>query len=104
MNSTMIDVAVELLGKSYMVKCSVTEMDALKQAAHYLEEKMRLLQKKSDPINLDKVIIVAALNVVHQLLEKETYVHSVNQRLQALHNQVEHVLQSVAQRELQPTE
>ncbi|EKD54541.1 MAG: hypothetical protein ACD_60C00072G0010 [uncultured bacterium] len=101
MSHTMIDTAVEILGKTYLVKCSVAEVDALQRAAEYLERKIRTLQESNTVINVDKILIITALNVTHQLLEKENHVQDVNQRLQALQNKIERALMPGIQLELQ---
>jgi len=68
---------------------------------------MRLI-RESGILNLDRVAIITALNVVHQLLtleqQKNQHAHAINQRLMALQAKVENALSQNATMELQPAE
>ena len=104
----MNDVAgtsVEIFGKVYHIKCPEEEVNALQRAALYLEEKMRLM-RESGVLSADRVAIITALNVVHQLFmleqQKNQYAQSMNQRLQALQRKVENALTRHPQLELEP--
>ncbi len=107
MKNDAIDTSVELMGKTYQIKCPETEVNALKRAAQYLEEKMRLI-RESGILSLDRVAIITALNVAHQLLtleqQKNQHAHMINQRLAELHAKVESALVQNAEMEFQPAE
>lgn len=106
MNKERIGTSVEILGKTYQIKCPEEEVSALHRAAEYLEEKMRNIQDSDSVINVDRVAIVAALNVVHQLLSLEHQKHhnaqTISQRLKDLQNRVENALVQNKQLELEP--
>src|SRR5579872_2211706 len=107
MSKKTAETTIEILGKSYQIKCPEHEINSLQRAANYLEEKMRVLHQGSG-FCIDKVAIIAALNVVHQLLtfeqQKELRMGDINQRLHDLQNKIEHALMPTVQMELQPTE
>lgn len=101
------ETTIELLGKSYHIKCPDAEIASLQQAAQYLEEKMRQV-RNSGIAQLDKIAVMAALNITHQLLNfeaiKQNQMQDVNQRLHDLKTKVEHALMPSVQIELQPAE
>lgn len=101
------DITIQLLGKEYQIKCPDAEVNALQRAAQYLEEKMRLT-RESGIISLDRIAIIAALNVSHQLLmleqQKNQHAHSVSHRLTELNNKIENALAQHKQMELLPAE
>ncbi len=106
MNDTK-DTSIEIMGKTYQIRCPETEINALQRAAQYLEEKMRLI-RESGILSFDRVAIITALNVAHQLLtleqQKNQHAHAVNQRLTALQLKVEKALVKQVEMELQPAE
>ncbi|MEO8401553.1 MAG: cell division protein ZapA [Gammaproteobacteria bacterium] len=108
MTKNTAETTIEILGKSYQIKCPDTELSSLQRAACYLEEKMRDLHDANNGFNVDRIAIIAALNVVHQLLtfenQKETHLGNINQRLHDLQNKIEHALMPTVQMELQPAE
>lgn len=107
MSNESPDTLVEILGKSYQIKCPESEVSSLKRAADYLETKMRTM-REAGILSVDKVAIITALNVIHewQMLEqqKNHYVQSINQRILDLQSRVEHALAETAQMELETAE
>lgn len=92
---TPIDTSVEILGKNYQINCPTTETNALQHAAQYLEEKMRLT-RESGVLSIDRVAIITALNIVHQLLlleqQKNQQMDILNRRLANLQAKIENAL------------
>ena len=103
MSKDLPDTFVEILGKSYQIKCPESEVTSLKRAADYLESRMRTM-REAGVLSVDKVAVITALNVIHewQSLEqqKHHFVQSVNQRLLDLQSRVENALAENAQMEL----
>lgn len=107
MSNEVSGTTIEIMGKAYHIKCPETEVNALQQAAQYLEEKMRIM-RDAGVMNIDRAAVITALNVVHQLLsleqQKNTHFQKINQRLSDLQHKVERVLSQSAQLELHPAE
>ena len=61
-------VEVNLLGRSYRVACSDGERDALLQAVVYLDTKMNEIRKAGKVTGTERIPVMAALNVAHELL------------------------------------
>ncbi len=97
MTNKLTEATIEILGKPYQIKCPDSEIESLQKAALYLEEKMQQV-RSSGIIPIDKIAVIAALNVVYQLLNfdsiKENALQNINQRLQDLQTKVEEALQT----------
>ncbi len=63
------NVFVKILDKEYQVACPQGERDALLQAAHNLDERMRDIRSSGSVIGLERIAVMAALNLSHELLE-----------------------------------
>src|SRR5256885_16220315 len=61
-------VEVSLLGRTYRVACSDAERDALMQAVAYLDAKMNEIRKAGKVMGAERIAVMAALNVAHELL------------------------------------
>lgn len=73
-------VTVTILGKEYQVACPVEEQMELMQAAKQLDERMRSIRQGGSVIGLERIAVMAALNLSHELLQanQET---AVNERM-----------------------
>ena len=61
-------VEVNLLGRSYRVACDDNEREALMQAVAYLDAKMNEIRKTGKVMGAERIAVMAALNVAHELL------------------------------------
>jgi cell division protein ZapA len=61
-------IEVTLLGRSYRVACSESEREALLQAVAYLEGKMGEIKKSGKVAGTERIAVMAALNIAHELL------------------------------------
>jgi cell division protein ZapA len=59
---------VTLLGRSYRVACPEGEREALLQAVAYLEGKMSDIKASGKVAGTERIAVMAALNVAHELL------------------------------------
>ena len=59
---------VTLLGRSYRVACNDEERDALLKAVAYLEGKMNDIKDSGKVAGTERVAVMAALNIAHELL------------------------------------
>jgi cell division protein ZapA len=87
---------VEVLGKQFQVKCSEEEIDSLHRAAAFLEEKMQAIRSTTHLLSIDRIAVIAALNIAHQFLNIE-YVNlaaaqKINDRLRELQGKMDNVL------------
>ena len=61
-------VEVTLLGRSYRVACEEKERESLMQAVAYLDAKMNDIRKAGKVTGAERIAVMAALNVAHELL------------------------------------
>jgi len=64
-------VTVQILDKEYCIACPADERSNLQSAARYLDGKMREIRSAGKVIGADRVAVMAALNITHDLLHKE---------------------------------
>ncbi len=59
---------VTILGKEYQVACPAEEQQALLRAAQDLDERMKVIKNSGNIIGLERIAVMAALNLSHELL------------------------------------
>lgn len=63
-------VTVHILDKEYCITCPPEERSNLEGAASYLDRKMREIRSSGKVIGADRIAVMAALNITHELLHK----------------------------------
>lgn len=61
-------VTIRVLDKDYQVACPVDEREALLDSARFLDGKMREIRDNRKMVGADRVAVMAALNIAHDLL------------------------------------
>lgn len=64
--ATMLDVSI--LGREYRVACKESERDDLMQAVQYLDQRMREIRDAGKIAGTERIAVMAALNITHELL------------------------------------
>jgi len=81
-------VAVNILDREYLVACSPEERPGLVAAAAYLDAKLRELRDAHRGGGLERMAILAALNISHELLDlrrqRDASGNDLAQHLQAI--------------------
>ncbi|MFO1507029.1 MAG: cell division protein ZapA [Lysobacterales bacterium] len=62
-------VAVRILDREYLVACTPEERAGLVAAASFLDAKMRELRAGARSATVDRIAVLAALTISHELLE-----------------------------------
>lgn len=60
-------VSIRILDKEYQVNCPPEERDALLKSASYLDERMRAIRNSGSVIGLERIAVMAALNLTYDL-------------------------------------
>lgn len=60
---------VNIMGRSYKVTCPDEEREALLQAVAYLDQKMGEIKSGGRVASVERIAVMAALNIAHELLE-----------------------------------
>lgn len=62
-------VAISIMGKEYYINCPPGEEEALRQSARYLNEQMQKIRARGATLGFEKMAVMAALNISHELLK-----------------------------------
>lgn len=62
-------VTISLLDKQYQIACPDDEREELVTSARYLDQQMRNIKASGKVVGLDRIAIMAALNISHELLK-----------------------------------
>ena len=62
-------VAVRILDREYLVGCTPEERDGLVSAATLLDSRMRELRSSNRMAGIDRIAVLAALNLAHELMQ-----------------------------------
>jgi cell division protein ZapA len=88
-------VSVRLLEKEYVVSCKHEERADLLDSAEYLNGKMREIRDSGKVVGLDRIAVMAALNLAHEVLKNRgrgELAGDVGLRLRNMRERVETVL------------
>ena len=97
-------VSVRILEKEYQVACPANERTALLDSAEALNERMREIRDSGKVVGLDRIAVMAALNMANELLQErekgDSIEATVGNRIRVLSDRVESVLGGTQQLDL----
>lgn len=97
-------VSVHILDKEYLVACPEDERDTLLRTARYLNGRMKEIRDSGKVIGMDRIAVMAALNITHELLQQQAggseQARALGHRIRALRDRVEEALSKGRQLEL----
>jgi cell division protein ZapA len=64
-------ITIHVLDKEYKIACSEEERHDLQRSADYLDNKMREIRESGKIIGSDRIAVMAALNITHELLAQD---------------------------------
>ncbi len=70
MSDTYAHVSVRILGKEYQVACPIEEKADLLASADLLNKKMQDIRSTGKVLGLDRVAVMAALNLANELIKR----------------------------------
>ncbi len=84
---------IHILDKEYLVACPDDEREALFASAEFLTDKMKEIRDMGKVVGADRIAVMAALNMAHELLEqrgtKQDYQFDVSKRIRALQDKID---------------
>ena len=96
--------ALSILDREYRVNCPQGAEDELREAARFLNDKMEEIReagsKAGKVLGTDRIAVIAALNITHQLLDAENREATVSTDLQRLTKRIDALLDEDSQLEL----
>ncbi len=100
-------VSITILDKEYLIACPEEERHDLMRSADYLDRKMREIRDAGKIIGTERIAVMAALNMAHELLTGKTdgvdgsgVDPSIAQRIRSLQNRIEEALYRSRQLEI----
>ncbi len=96
MNDIYAHVSVRILEKEYQVSCPASERTDLLDSAEVLNAKMREIRDSGKVVGLDRIAVMAALNMANELLHSQAkdkaLEGTLGNRLKLITERVENVL------------
>ena len=68
-------VQVKILDKEYQVNCPPADQAALLKSAKYLDDNMRKIKERGNIHGAEKIAVMAALNITHDMLKKNRVIN-----------------------------
>jgi cell division protein ZapA len=97
-------VTIRILEKEYQIACPAPERNALLDSAELLNARMREIRDTGKVVGLDRIAVMAALNMANELLRSrakgDLLEGEAKLRIQAIRERVESALQDGRQLEL----
>ena len=95
MTDRTVRVSVRILEKEYQVACLPEERSELLDSAEFLNGKMKDIRDAGNIVGLDRIAVMAALNLAHELLKRnrnEAAGSDVSERVRMMRERVEAAL------------
>jgi len=97
-------VTIRILDKEYRIACPEEEREALLESARYLHGKMKQVRDTGKVIGSDRISLMAALNIAHELLQYKDQIENLEgalgSRLLAVQRKMDVALDKGRQMEL----
>lgn len=90
-------VNVQILGREFPVACPTGQEHELETAAQFVDSRMRDIQHKTGTNSLERVAVMAALNIAHEYLTNDTSCD--DQQLKELADKIETTLERLSETE-----
>ena len=90
-------VNVQILGREFPVACPTGQEEELVAAAEYVDNRMRDIQHKTGTNSLERVAVMAALNIAHEYLKNEP--NRNDEKLKVLADRIETTLERLSETE-----
>ena len=104
MNEQSSAVQVKILDKEYQVNCPPADQEALMKSAKYLDENMRKIKGRGNIHGAEKIAVMAALNITHDMLKKNHVItearHTTAQQLKDIEDKIDIALATNRQLEI----
>ncbi|PMR74673.1 cell division protein ZapA [Billgrantia endophytica] len=91
-NASRPTTEITLLGRHYVIACNPGEEHKLDRAARYLDRAMHGIHSQNSLLGSERVAMMAALNITHELLEALEERRAGEQNLNRLSEQLERAI------------
>jgi len=104
MNEQSSAVQVKILDKEYQVNCPPSDQEALMKSAKYLDENMRKIKGRGNIHGAEKIAVMAALNITHDMLCKNRMInetrHVTAQQVKGIEDKLDSAIAASRQLEI----
>ena len=104
MSQQIAQVSVRILDKEYQVACPADERTDLLDSAEILNSKMREIRDSGRIVGLDRIAVMAALNMANDLIHAQARDQQlegdISQRLKSISDRVDNALSGAQQLDL----
>jgi len=93
-----LSLKIRILDKEYQVNCELHERQALEHSASLLNDKMEEIRRGSHIIGLERIAVMAALNLAHDLIRSNQTAQqnsAANSTLQSMSTKLDSVLEDL---------
>jgi cell division protein ZapA len=95
MNTKPQPVSLIIMGKEYRIACDPEEQDDLIHSAQQLDVQMRKMRDSGKITGPDRIAVMAALNLAHELQMMKNQNALLNQRLSECLTKMSHKIENV---------
>jgi cell division protein ZapA len=92
MSENNVPVTITILDKEYRIACPIDEKDGLLASADYLNRQIKEIRNSGKVVGADRIAVLAALNITHELLAQRTQTENIGVRINKLRNRLSTVL------------
>jgi len=96
-------VSIRILDKEYRIACAPEEQHGLIDSARLLDERMREVRQNGRVIGSDRIAVMAALNLVYELVRERNAIAEQHRRLQAVQERLSAAVAGDSAPTLEPT-
>ena len=104
MSEQSTSVQVKIMDKEYQVNCPPSDQEALIKSARYLDENMLKIKGRGNIHGVEKIAVMAALNITHDMLRKNRLInetrHATAQQVQGIEAKIDSAIARSLQLEI----
>lgn len=93
--STSKPIDITIMGREFAVSCTDEERQGLLDAVEYLDKKMRDIRDSGKIVGIERIAIMAALNLSHEVLNTKTGdidIGDYKRRINAMQSQIDEAI------------
>ena len=90
--------SIKILEKEYRVACPAEEKESLLASANMLNEKLNAIKQKGSVIGTERIAVMAALNMSHELLNGNAIVEEhaeLNDRIDSWSEKIDNTMRNI---------
>ncbi|MFT5720446.1 MAG: cell division protein ZapA [Motiliproteus sp.] len=90
--SSTDQIAIKILGKEFLINCPHESQSELMTTTQLLDQRMKAIKARGKVFGLDRIAVMAALNLTHELLKAQQELDILKSQQQLLSAQIAETL------------